>query len=90
MSTGNMWNNNDWGKLQYLKKNMTHCHFRMGHQLFPFTEYGITTLKTGQENKTPADISKQHSSSHLSFQKQVRNTWQISIKVKPFCWPKNE
>jgi len=44
----------------------------------------------GQENKAPTDISKQYSSSHLSFQKQVRNTWQVSINDKPFFWPKNE
>jgi len=44
-SIENSWNNNDWGKPQYLKKNLTQCHFRMW-QLFAFTEHGITTLKT--------------------------------------------
>jgi hypothetical protein len=46
MSIENRWNNNDWGKPQYLKKNRTQCDFRMWHQLFAFTEHGITTLKT--------------------------------------------
>ena len=44
-SIENSWNNNDWGKQQYLKKNLTQCHFRMW-QLFAFTEHGIATLKT--------------------------------------------
>jgi hypothetical protein len=42
----NSWNNNDWGKPEYLKKNLTQCHFSMWQQLFAFTEHGITTLKT--------------------------------------------
>lgn len=45
-SIENSWNNNDWSKPQYLKKNLTQCHFMMWHQFLAVTEHGITPLKT--------------------------------------------